>query len=372
MGSCSSKPEPPPASSTALATPSTEAPAAEKPAEKPTGGWFDTASSDATESSGEKAPAERRPSLWALVRQKSAENLVEPFSGSPIGKLFKEKREYAKTRLADLREHLDSMPNHPAHACADEMLCRHIESNTTVKGVPPLPLSFSVSLKAAADGLAATMKWRKDYGADNIKSCKHCDVDPFAHCFFSIGRDRRGWEVSYACSGRARNKDHTSIAHHLVAFMESVFNKPNPPTHFIILLDLHGFGIGELDPRVAIYAITILLKHYPDRVAQVCLLDSPWIFKGMWNFIKHAADPLSQQKAAFLTRGADMSEYMSTYLHPDQAAFIREMLELRARPKWDAFCPSAHSVRVSLGPKDAFCKEVGKPKAEVKRQTATV
>ena len=120
MGSCSSKPEPPPASSTALATPSTEVPAAEKPAEKPAGGWFDTASSDATESSGEKAPAERRPSIWALVRQKSAENLVEPFSGSPIGQLFKQKREYAKTRLADLREHLDSMPNHPAHACADE------------------------------------------------------------------------------------------------------------------------------------------------------------------------------------------------------------------------------------------------------------
>jgi hypothetical protein len=40
--------------------------------------------------------------------------------------------------------------------------------------------------------------------------------------------------------------------------------------HQVLLVDLHGFGIADMDPRVGLKAIPIILSHYPDRIAQVC------------------------------------------------------------------------------------------------------
>ena len=102
----------------------------------------------------------------------------------------------------------------------------------------------------------------------------------------------------------------------------------------------------------------ILLNHYPDRVAQVAILDSPWVFKVAWNMIKQAADPLSQSKAVML-RGEEMQSYFGDFLTAEQAAFARGMLALKAAPRREAFVDAAlcASVRASLGPDDAFARE---------------
>ena len=278
-----------------------------------------------------------------------------PFGDTPVGRLFASRRAYAQTRLAEFRELLSST-DHVGQHCADEMLCRFIESNLVVRGM----VVKDASLQAAADMLANNMRWRVEHNADQLRSCPHCDADPFAHCLFNIGTDRRGWALAYSCAGRTTMKDPSSITQHLIAFLEQTFAQPNAPTHFCLLLDLHGFGLGDLDPRVAIRSITVLLKHYPDRVAQVAMLDAPFVFKGIWNILKQVVDPLSQQKATMLTRGPVMDEYLATYLQPQQEAFVRDMLRTRARPHFDSFSPLCAGVRVSLGPCDAFTAEMRK------------
>ena len=62
-----------------------------------------------------------------------------------------------------------------------------------------------------------------------------------------------------------------------------------------------------------------MLAHYPDRIAQVAILDAPWVFKAVWNLCKQVIDPLSQQKACMLTRGAAMDDYLGSYLNEAQA-----------------------------------------------------
>ena len=277
----------------------------------------------------------------------------EPFGSSAIGHLFARKREYAASRLADFRSHLEATES-TGRGCADEMLCRFLESHVSVKGTE----IKGVSLRAAGDSLAATVRWRADFGADTLRSCACCDADPFAHCFFSVGLDRRGWEVAYCCAGRTTKKDATSITRHFVAFLEATFARHDAPSHFIILLDLHGFGLGDLDPRVAVRCITVLLSHYPDRVAQVAILDAPWVFAAVWAVLKQAIDPLSQQKACMLTKGAAVEDYLDRYLTDEQAAFMRDQLRTRARPAFDSFSPIAATCRRSLGPCDAFTREM--------------
>ena len=113
----------------------------------------------------------------------------------------------------------------------------------------------------------------------------------------------------------------------------------------------------EFDPSLR----RVLLNHYPDRVAQVAILDSPWVFKVAWNMIKQVADPLSQSKAVML-RGEEMQNYFSDFLTAKQASFARGMLALKAAPKRETFVDAAlcASLRASLGPEDAFARETRK------------
>ena len=282
------------------------------------------------------------------------DELLPAFGDSAVGRLFAAKRAFAKTKLADFRQHLEKS-NNPGQHCTDEECCRFIEAGITVKSMEVR----DANLKTSAEAIAATVRWRADFGVANLSTCECCDVDPFGHCLFSIGRDRRGWELAYSCAGRTTRKDPTTICKHLVAWLEQVFRPcDDAPTHFCLLLDLHGLGVGDLDPRVAVRCIGIILNHYPDRSGQVVMLDAPWIFAAMWSFISKAIDPLSQQKVLMLPKGAPTDEFLSEYVHPPQAQFMRDMLRTKARPDFDSFSEVAASVRRSLGPCDAFTKEM--------------
>jgi hypothetical protein len=96
--------------------------------------------------------------------------------------------------------------------------------------------------------------------------------------------------------------------------------------------------------------------QYPDRVAQVAIIDAPWIFKVVWNLITKMLDPLMQTKAVML-RGQAMEEYFQNFLTPDQAEFANSMLKLQAAPNRESFAPCTSQVRRTLGPADAFTRE---------------
>ena len=250
-----------------------------------------------------------------------------------VGSLLLAKRTMAKASLGPFRQALEESSS-SATTCEDEMLCRFLETNVSVKDMQPKTCNL---VKAQKD-LEATVKWRAAQGLDGslhplLKSgCACCDKDAYAHCCFSIGKDKRNWMATYMCAGRTTNKDHNAVARHLVLLLEQIFcaaangaaAEASPPSHFVILLDLHGFSLSDMDPRVAMHVIPIILNHYPDRVAQVCFLDAPWVFKAAWQLIKTVIDPISQTKVRML-RGSEMEDYFESFLTGDQAAFCRGM-----------------------------------------------
>ena len=113
-----------------------------------------------------------------------------PFGTSAVGNLFAAKRTYAASHLTEFRGMLEAQ-QHAGCIATDEMLCRHLEANVSCKGLEV----HDVSLTAASDMLAATLKWRSEYGADKLTSCADCDENPFAHCFFDVGREYRSLPV---------------------------------------------------------------------------------------------------------------------------------------------------------------------------------
>ena len=363
--------------------------------------------------------------------------------------ILEAKREAARAHLQELRELLVK-DDAEACKCTDAALLRYLESEVSLTRKNEVK---HVRVTAAARALQATLKWRRKEGLDVVpplrttRCCEGCETNAFAHCFFGLGVDKRGWEVVYACPGRSGGKEPNSLVRHLILSLESIFEgpfeiktspsevkalpsaddgdgaaapvavcagatggepgsprpstvrvaalkqrygskatlaygsnvdapdaavragaepaagsalppwcHPSPAKHLVMLVDLHGFGLADLDPRVGLKCIPILLGHYPDRVAQVALCDSPWIFNGVWAMFEPLLDPVMQMKVRML-RGEAMSKYFERFLTPAQAEFMSAILKLRASPSAAAFPPSTGRVRRSLGPCDKFTRE---------------
>ena len=377
-----------------------------------------------------------------------------------------------------MRSTLKTQGETEALRCTDATLMRYLESEVTVKGTE----IRGVRVAAAAKNLLASLKWRHSQQLDVVPPlrtthcCEGCETNAYNHCFFSLGVDKRGWEVMYACPGRSAVKvrdlsarlavamhvgppSHTCIAmaaglrpadwcahsraaqepttltRHLVLSLESVFEgpfeeiantpasalsatgtaplaalpsprcspcqprrgadgrplqvvhassvelvddresasgsaaapsesaarlpawcRPSTAKQMVMLVDLHGFGLGDMDPRVGLKSIPILLSHYPDRVAQVALLDSPWVFKGIWAMLTPLLDPVMEMKVRLL-RGDDMHTYFQRFLTPEQTEFMVEILKLKAAPRAESFPPITPLIRRSLGPCDKYMRD---------------
>ena len=247
--------------------------------------------------------------------------------------------------------------------CNDATLLRFLENSTVHKG----ETVKSVRVVDAAKALGATIHWRHEHGFDSsphvreTHCCDGCEADAFGHCLFSIGVDRRGWEVVYSCPGRSRIKEPSSLVRHLFLWLESIFegpfeSRPGSSTSMVLLVDLHGFGLSDMDPRVALRCVPAVLNHYPDRVAQVALLDSPWIFKSIWSLITPLLDDTMKMKVRML-RGDAMSSYFSTFFHDNQTTFLSKILQLRATFTADSYPTITPTIRRSLGPADAYTRQ---------------
>ena len=315
------------------------------------------------------------------------------------------KRAAARSKLDELRTlHRERCGEKDASLCTDETLLRFLETsvvhdNEHVK---------EVRVADAATALEKTLVWRAEQGLDvsppirETNCCEGCETNPYAHCFFSIGRDQRGWEVLYMCPGRSADKDPSSLTRHMVLTLESIFAGPfeenslvsprrekrphseddstppsSPPSspplepgnelearaqvprfaeQTCILIDLHGLGLQDVMPSLVMKMVPLFLEHYPDRVAQVAILDAPWMVDSLWGMITPLLDDLGKMKCRML-RGEAMRHYFDTFLCTEQSKWMQEILSLNAAPNAAAFPPNTRSLRRSLGPADKFTRD---------------
>ena len=192
----------------------------------------------------------------------------------------------------------------------------------------------------AYSALQDTLKWRAAQGFDpdpiskQPRCCEQCDADPMAHCFFSIGHDQRGWEVIYCCPPRSRLKDPLSSSTHAFKCFEAIADRARdgPGTSkFVMCVDLHGLGFSDLNPATAMTTTSAILAHYVGQIGQICILDAPFAFKGLWSVLSGMLDATNAARVQML-RGEAMGAYFRAHFTDAQAAWCTEVLKMKAVP----------------------------------------
>ena len=77
---------------------------------------------------------------------------------------------------------------------------------------------------------------------------------------------------------------------------------------FITIFDLRNFGTSNADLQFVRYTIDLFFVYHPKRLGQSLLVEAPWVFQPVWQFVK----PLLR-KYASLVRFVDASQVRQEY-----------------------------------------------------------
>lgn len=262
--------------------------------------------------------------------------LVPGAGSGDLDAIMRRRRSLALQQLQAMRLRfcVEDLTPAQAHFCSDATLLRYLEARDG-------------DLDEATDMLRSSLHWR----AHNVDSlgpvCHACKADPTSHCFFSIGKDRRGWDLLYSSPGKAASKDVMSSVAHMALMLEQCFDRGARSGKAVWIIDLRGIGWRDLDPNMGRTVVPMFSAHYPERMGQIVVLHAPFFFKAVWELISSLVDPVTNMKIRMLRGDEAIDAYFADYAMPDQRAFIAANLATKPRPgHWPQ--PETDRVRLPL------------------------
>eukprot|EP00026_Physarum_polycephalum_P008711 Phypoly_transcript_08809.p1 GENE.Phypoly_transcript_08809~~Phypoly_transcript_08809.p1 ORF type:complete len:299 (+),score=34.14 Phypoly_transcript_08809:213-1109(+) len=232
-----------------------------------------------------------------------------------------------------------------------------------------------------------TISWRLEKKPDQIE-CPLCPKDPFSHNIRLVGMDTMDRPVIYTCFGQASGRfDVAGNVAHLCRLLEeaSVILNKTGAGKWVWIIDFEGFGVYDCSLPMMNQTIQ-LIDHYPERLGQLILLDSPWLFSGLWKTISPLLAHATKSKITFHSLkdlntklrpilGAELVEWLQR-----ETAENRDSTKSKGKKYWEWLDengnPLAHDARGTAsfvtGPhyklpvRDEFCASLQRERTKVK------
>lgn len=159
--------------------------------------------------------------------------------------------------------------------------------------------------KLAIKRIKATLAWRiKERPHDMV--CSAClDVgcsnnSAAAHHMHVVGHDFQNRPVIYSCLAVATNRNVEDNKVHMLATFEQAIRFMAPGVEaWVWVMDFHGFGMRDCDPRLAKIFLSVAEAHYPERLGKFFIVGAPAIFSTLWKAIYRFIDPITRAKIHF-------------------------------------------------------------------------
>lgn len=156
------------------------------------------------------------------------------------------------------------------------------------------------NLHQAAKRLQATLTWRAELKPETIV-CKACAKDPRSHYMHVSCYDLLNRPVIYSCNGLASNKTYEDNHDHMISTFETAI-KLMPPgvEQWVWVCDFHGFGMRDINVKLAKLFLDVSADHYPERLGLFLVVDAPKLFNVLWSAIEAWVDRKTHKKIRFL------------------------------------------------------------------------
>jgi len=117
-------------------------------------------------------------------------------------------------------------------------------------------------------------------------TCRRCSENPQSHDARCFGVDPEGDLVFMNCFALAQDTAPSGIEEHMVCLFERALRAYPAAKQWTWIIDMHGFGVGHLDPRTSIALLRLVQVAYRGRLKRCVVLDAPLMFGGLWTVVK--------------------------------------------------------------------------------------
>lgn len=106
---------------------------------------------------------------------------------------------------------------------------------------------------------------------------------------------------------------HEVLQQFVLLAMENARQLTTPPYEkAIVIFDMGGFGLKNMDWQCVLFLVKCLEAYYPESLQRIYVHSAPWIFKGIWQVLQPMLDPVVRDKIKFSSKAADLKDYADT------------------------------------------------------------
>ena len=151
----------------------------------------------------------------------------------------------------------------------------------------------------AVKRLHETLIWQAEERPSHLH-CPACPKDAKSHYMQVVAFDRGRRPAIYSCLSIPTNHALEDNRLHMISiFEQAIAVMPPGVEDWVWVLDMHGFGLKNIDPRLAFAFLKVSAAHYPERLAQAYIISAPRVFHGFWKTIAPFIDPKTKSKIWF-------------------------------------------------------------------------
>ncbi|PWN97262.1 hypothetical protein FA09DRAFT_47595 [Tilletiopsis washingtonensis] len=169
--------------------------------------------------------------------------------------------------------------------------------------------------------LCTCMKWRLDNDVEALQERGDAGNEQIPH-FLEQQRSGKTYALGTAineqpiCYIHVRKhltfgQPSSSMEKYVIYAMESFRLLMQPPNDKVVLMfDLTGFGLKNMDWNCILYIVKCLEAFYPESLGTLYIHNAPWIFKGIWMVLGPLLDPVVRSKVVFSSKATDIEGHI--------------------------------------------------------------
>lgn len=176
-----------------------------------------------------------------------------------------------------------------------------------------------------------------------------------------------------------------SMSKYVIYAMESFRLLMQPPNDKVVLLfDLTGFGLKNMDWNCILFIVKCLEAYYPESLGTLYIHNAPWIFSGIWKLLGPMLDPVVRSKVKFTKKPEDLDlvpkeRLLSNmggdntnefeFIEPEEGENDQTKDEQGKKRTWDNYMKIAREYEQVTR---KWCETKGKDEEVVKQRTLLV
>lgn len=104
---------------------------------------------------------------------------------------------------------------------------------------------------------------------------------------------------------------HEVLQQFVLLAMENARQLTTPPYEkAIVVFDMNGFGLKNMDWQCVLFLVKCLEAYYPESLQRIYVHGAPWIFKGIWQVLQPMLDPVVRDKIKFSSKAHELADYI--------------------------------------------------------------